>query len=123
MLRANLRVLRIANKEDRCMISRNISASDGTQNMKWRKEICNKSNYYYIDLVAINPALKGSGAFRKLITPILNRAKSENIPVLLDTHDKDNVPIYQHFGFEIVRQYVSKRDHEIIQYAMVKWPN
>jgi len=121
-LRANLRMLRSVSKEDRNKISRNVTASAGAQNVKWRKQICKKSNYYFIDLIAIDPALKGSGAFRKLIDPVLVRAKAEGIPVLLDTHDTDNVLIYQHFGFEVVRQYTAKHDQDFIQYAMIKWP-
>lgn len=121
-LRLSFRILRIASKKDRNTISRNMSASAGAQNTKWRMQVCKKSRYYYIDLIAIDPALKGSGAFRKLIDPILVCAKNEGIPVLLDTHDKDNVPIYKHFGFEVIRQYPAEHDHDFIQYAMVKWP-
>jgi predicted acetyltransferase len=73
-----------------------------------------------IDLIAIDPALKGSGAFRKLMQPVIDRAEKEGVPVLLDTHDQNNVAIYQRFGFEIAHQFHAKSDPALVQYAMIK---
>ncbi len=122
-LRLSLRMFRTASRADQKSIFRNAFASDGAQSVKWRKQVCQKANYYYIDLIAIAPSLKGSGAFRQLLEPILIRAKKEIMPVLLDTHDKNNVPLYEHFGFEVVGQYIAKHHPDLIQYAMVKWPH
>lgn len=109
-------------KADRTQVMNNLKKSSGAQNLRWRKEACGSSDYYYINLIAIDHSLKGTGAFRSLMEPILLRASEENIPVLLDTHDKDNVPIYQHFGFELYAKYPAKQDHSIVQYAMIRLP-
>jgi predicted GNAT superfamily acetyltransferase len=112
-------MMRAISKADRGTVTRNMRASAGVSNIKWRKQACKGKKYYFIDLIAIDPLLKGSGAFRKLIQPVLDRAKDENIPVLLDTHDKNNVPIYEHFGFEVAHQFAAKNDENLIQYAMI----
>ena len=92
----------------------------GANNLRWRKQKCGKSNYYYIQLIAIERTMKGNGVLRRLIDPVLECCEQQKIPVLLDTHDKDNVPIYQHFGFELVMEHPSKNDSSIAQYSMMK---
>ncbi|MDL2254454.1 hypothetical protein LJC49_10390 [Ruminococcaceae bacterium OttesenSCG-928-I18] len=69
----------------------------------WRKRVC-KGPYYYVNILCIDESLKGSGAFRTLITPALRRADRLGIPVLLDTFDEHNVQIYEHFGFQTVEK-------------------
>jgi predicted acetyltransferase len=72
-------------------------------------------------LVAIDSSLKSSGAFRQLVAPVLVRAEHENLPVLLDTHDKNNVPLYEHFGFELAQEHHPKSGAPIVQYSMIKY--
>ena len=110
-------------KEDRACLSMNLKKSRGAENFTWRKQICKKQDYYYIEMITIDRVLKGSGAFRQLIEPIITRMQHENKPILLDTHDKDNIPIYQHFGFELVLEHHSKHNPDLVQYSMVKWPH
>lgn len=120
-LKVNLKALKAASKADRAQFMRNTKATTGTWDVKWRKQVCGKLNYYYIDLIVIDPLLMGSGALRGLLDPVLNRAREEKIPVLLDTHDEANVPIYQHFGFEVVCRHAATHN-AMVQYSMVKWP-
>lgn len=115
-------VLGSLSKEDRSRLVRNMKQSAGAQNVKWRKQVCGKGDYYYIDLVVIDRSLKGSGAFRRLLEPLLLRMEREGMPVLLDTHDPDNVPLYRHFGFETVREHRAKGDCDLVQYSMIRRP-
>ncbi len=101
-------------------LSANMKKMAGTQNARWRKQACGNTNYYYIQLVAIDSAMKGRGVFRQLIEPVLARLERENIPALIDTHDKDNVPIYEHFGFELVKEHRARSGAPIAQYSMIK---
>ncbi len=117
------KVIKTLSKEDKKRLKSNLKESAGAENIKWRNKVCKRQNYYYIDLIAISHNLKGSGAFRKLMEPIIARMEQDNIPILLDTHDKNNVPIYEHFGFEIVDMHQSKFNHKLIQYSMIKRPN
>ena len=116
-------VRKLLSKEDRVRLDINLKNSVGAENFTWRKQVFKKQDYYYIEMIAINRELKGRGAFRRLIEPVITRAQHENMPVLLDTHDKDNVPIYQHFGFEVVHEHRSKRNPDLVQYSMVKHPD
>ena len=116
------KIRKTLSKEDRARLDSNLKNSTGAQNFAWRKKILKKQEYYYIDMITVDCALKGSGAFRQLIEPIIDRMQHENIPLLLDTHDKDNVPIYQHFGFKLVCKHQSKNNPDLVQYCMIKCP-
>lgn len=88
----------------------------------WRKQACGGSNYYYIQLVAIDGSLKGSGTFRRLMEPVLTRLERESMSARIDTHAKDNIPIHEHFGFELVKAHREKSGAPISLYAMRKRP-
>lgn len=109
-------------KDDKARLMKNLRKSSGAENVTWRKAVCKGREYFFIDLIAISQTLKGSGAFRFLMEPIIIRMEQERIPILLDTHDKDNVPLYQHFGFTLIHQHQAKHNSDLIQYSMVKHP-
>lgn len=113
---------RYLTKTDRRQLYANLRHMTGAQEFRWRKQLVGSSNYYFIDLIVIAEHLQGSGAFRRLITPVLQRAAQEKLPVLLDTHDRDNVRIYRHFGFEVAGEHRGRRDPDIVQYSMIKRP-
>ena len=81
-----------------------------------------KQNYYYIERMIIDRELKGSGALRQLIEPIITRMQEENLPIPPNTHDPNNVPLYQHFGFELVHKHQAKHNPHMAQYSTVKHP-
>ena len=116
-------VWRSLSKEDRTCLKNNLKKSEGAENFTWRKQICKGQDYYYIDMITIDRKIKGRGAFRQLIEPLISRMQNENTPILLDTHDKGNVPIYQHVGFELVLEHRSKHNPDLAQYSMIKRPN
>ena len=119
IVRQNMQ-LRGMSKTDLNQLNANIKKMAGTTNMRWRKQICGSTRYFYLQLIAIDRTLKGKGVFRQLVEPVLTRLERENMPVLLDTHDKDNVPLYEHFGFELVREHHAKNGAPITQYSMIK---
>jgi hypothetical protein len=55
-------------------------------NFKWQKEFI-KNGYYRIKIVAVDKELRGTGAFRRLVTPVLDHCDASNIPVVLETHN------------------------------------
>jgi len=62
---------------------------------------------YHLLVVAIDETLKGTGAFRKLLMPVLLSCEEKKIPIVLETFNPDNVPIYQHFGFQLMESHRS----------------
>ena len=53
-------------------------------------------------VAAVEPALKGSGALRTLLAPVLEDCEAKHIPITMQTHNPENVPIFAHFGFQLM---------------------
>lgn len=58
--------------------------------------------HYYLDNLAVLPSAQRRGYASKLLGPILARADEEKVLVYTDTFTPSNVPLYEHFGFELV---------------------
>jgi ribosomal protein S18 acetylase RimI-like enzyme len=59
-------------------------------------------DHYYIMTVGVLPERQGIGIGKKLMTEALKIVDANNMPCYLETQNKNNVPIYQKFGFEVV---------------------
>ena len=59
---------------------------------------------WFLDLVAVAPAVQGRGLGRALVRHGLDRARSDRCPAFLETGTPGNVPFYQSLGFQIVDQ-------------------
>lgn len=60
-------------------------------------------DFVWLELIAIDPACRGQGVMRRLMTPLLDRIGREKTFCLLETENPGSVPIYAHFGFRLVR--------------------
>ncbi|TVQ87943.1 MAG: GNAT family N-acetyltransferase [Bacteroidetes bacterium] len=89
-------------------------------NLSWYKDHVN-GRHYRLKVIAVDKALRGSGAFRRLITPVLTYAGQNQIPVVLETHNPSNVGLYEHFGFTLVKT-ITHPSTEIKQYCMIRYP-
>ena len=89
-------------------------------NLSWYKEHV-KGRHYRLKVIAVDKALRGSGAFRRLITPVLEFADQNQIPVVLETHNLSNVGLYERFGFTLVKT-ITHPSIEIKQYCMIRYP-
>ncbi|MDS0527076.1 GNAT family N-acetyltransferase [Clostridium sp. SHJSY1] len=115
------KVLRVLEKEDLKVYSSNIKNVSKVINLKWQNEFI-KGNYYYIKAIAIENKERGKGVFRKLITPTLNYCNENNIPIILESNSPNNIPIYQHYGFKLVKT-IAKDGIDLKQYCFIKYPN
>ncbi len=86
----------------------------------WQKKFVTGA-YYHIKIIAIARELRGSGAFRRLMTPVLASCDRNNLPAILETHNPANLPIYERFGFELVLTKESPKT-DLKQYCMVRMP-
>ena len=59
----------------------------------------------YLWLIAVDPPEQGKGFAGKLLKFYLNKCEKENRPCYLETGKKENVPFYEHFGFEVVEKH------------------
>ncbi len=102
------------------ILTRNIRSHSKALNLSWYKRMV-KGRHYRMKVIAIDPMLRGTGAFRRLITPALDYADRERIPAVLETHNPKNVGLYEHFGFELAQTITSPETH-ISQYCMIRKP-
>ena len=59
--------------------------------------------HMYLYNLAIDPQHQGNGYASRLLTPMLAKLDEDNLPCYLETHER-NIPLYEHFGFELVEQ-------------------
>ncbi|TCO08474.1 hypothetical protein EV194_105284 [Natronoflexus pectinivorans] len=87
---------------------------------KWPQEFV-KGRHYRMKIISIDESLRGTGAFRRLITPAIEYSDREQIPMVLETHNPSNVGLYEHFGFKLVKT-ISSPKTPIQQYCMIRKP-
>lgn len=100
--------------------AKNLKGASKCINLKWQREFI-KGNYYYIKIIAIAKSSRRKGTFRALITPIIDYCRKKNIPIVLETNTPENVPIYQHFGFELIKT-IPEKGTDFCQYCFIKQP-
>jgi GNAT superfamily N-acetyltransferase len=67
----------------------------------WIDEHRPAAPHWYLEHIAVAPALRGSGLGRALIEHGLTRADADRAPAWLVTSKPQNVPLYERFGFEV----------------------
>lgn len=61
-----------------------------------------------LQIIVVDRKLKGTGAFRKMMSPMLEYCAENTIPTVLQTHNPANVPLYEHFGFKVLEAPYAK---------------
>jgi len=74
--------------------SLNLVATTNKQTQEHRK-------YLYLSCIGVLPEAQGKGFAKKLILPMLNQAKEQNLAVFLETANTTNVSIYKKMGFNL----------------------
>jgi ribosomal protein S18 acetylase RimI-like enzyme len=62
--------------------------------------------HWYLALLGVDPQYQKQGYASKLLRPMLDKIDSDNMPCFLETDSEKNYLMYQHFGFEIIDEYV-----------------
>ncbi len=115
IIRATLRFL---SRKEVKILKKNLKAHKDLFSLTWPKEFV-KGNYFRIEVIAIAEELRGTGAFRRLLSPVIQSCENKGLPIVLETHDERNVKIYEHFGFEVAK--VLEQDGvEIKGYCMIR---
>ena len=73
----------------------------------------------YFQLLGVDPDIRGKGYASALIKPILAKLDEEQLPCYLETHEPENVSIFQHYGFEVVEEGIIPNS-EVTQWAMLR---
>jgi len=120
-LRLVLLLRRLLSKEDFRSLRRNLKKHDRVMDLKWPYRHID-GDFYYIKVVAVDPSLRGSGAFRRLMTPVIEDCARRGLPMVLESHDDRVADIYTHYGFETV-EVIEEDGLEMRQHCMVLHPN
>lgn len=60
--------------------------------------------HWYVLTVGVRPDRQGQGLSRKTLQPMFDRADRDGVPCYLESSNPANIPIYQKFGFEVLRE-------------------
>ncbi|MGO0883920.1 hypothetical protein ACTPDI_14170 [Clostridioides difficile] len=85
----------------------------------WYKKFLNDEEVYILQVIVVQKSLRGTGVFRKLISPILKTAEQQSIPVVLQTYEYANIIKYEQFGFKLMEQVTSDKI-DLVCYNMLK---
>ncbi len=75
--------------------------------------------YWHLGPFGVDPEFQGKGYGSKLLWPMLNRIDEADLPIYLETAVEKNVPMYEHFGFEVVLMETIP-DTTITNWAMIR---
>ena len=60
--------------------------------------------FLYISIVGVATLLQGKGFGRKLIGAAIEKSKREGLQLYLETATEENVKMYEHFGFRLLKR-------------------
>jgi len=75
--------------------------------------------HWYFQLLAVDPIYQGKGYASVLLKPILARMDKEQFACYLETHKRENVSIFEHYGFTVVEEGIIPKSR-ITQWAMLR---
>ena len=85
---------------------------------KIKKKYADESTWYLYSF-AVLPEVRGTGIGSKLLKTILNYFDQENQTCYLETLKKENVSLYEHYGFKLMEE-VKVPGSEMTLYAMLR---
>jgi ribosomal protein S18 acetylase RimI-like enzyme len=62
--------------------------------------------HWYLWNIGVDPQFQGQGYAGKLLRAMFARVDREGMPCYLETQREVNLALYQHYGFEVVEQFV-----------------
>ena len=62
-----------------------------------------KRKFIRIEMLVVRPEFQGQGFMRKILEDVYKLSDKENVPVILDTDDKDKAARYEHLGMKLDR--------------------
>lgn len=88
--------------------------------MNLKKQFTNHYDWYLFNL-SVKKDAQGKGIASKLMRPMLQFCDDERMLAYLETNKESNVGLYQHFGFDLMKEeFIPKTS--VMHYAMVRSP-
>lgn len=117
-LRIVLKSFKLLNLRDFKKLSANHNATHDIVDAMWYRRYV-RGRFFRIRIAAVDRSIRGTGAFRRLLTPIIEVCNKDRIPIVVETHNPDNVGLYAHFGYELVKT-ISSPKINIEQFCMIR---
>lgn len=105
---ASVELMQALSEEELLALQQSVIPVAEISNEYWYRNYFPDQVVYALQVICIDEALKGTGAFRRMIEPVINECKTKGMPLVLQTHNPCNVPLYEHFGFKLVEEVDSK---------------
>ena len=61
-------------------------------------------SYVYIFIVGVAQEFQGKGYGSKLLRAVIEHYDRQGLPIYLETETSDNVELYKHFGFQLLKK-------------------
>lgn len=117
ILKSN-RMLSELSKEELKLIKQNSKIIREVHSLTWFKKYLKKKPYYFAQF-AVDKDARGKGIARKMLEELFAYIKDKNNYIILETLTRANVPMYEHFGFELKESFESKCK-QLKEYRMIK---
>ena len=91
-----------------------------TYAMNLKKTFTDNYDWYLYNL-SIRREAQGKGIATKLMRPMLGFCDEERMVAYLETNKASNVSLYQHYGFDLMREEIIPKT-TVTHYAMVRQP-
>jgi len=117
-IRASSKLRRMSGKADYKTYTRNLTTVLKEVDLNWQKKYVD-SNYYHLSIMAVASEHRGKGYASKLIAPIIALSKDKQIPLTLETANTDQIGLYEHWGFELVKTITGDKTG-IHQYCFIR---
>ena len=99
------RLAEVLTDEEIDVLGPRIEAMDPISSTSWPLErAAADEDFIYFISAGVDPEKRGSGAFRRLLTPFLEYADEHGLACYLDCYTERLEQLYGHFGFETVER-------------------
>jgi GNAT superfamily N-acetyltransferase len=65
--------------------------------------------HYYLDNLAVLPEEQGKDFSSQLMRSIIDKADSDGVMAYTDTVTGENIPLYEHFGFQVMEEHAVEK--------------
>lgn len=111
-------------EREAALLDAQASRMESISSTSWEEDVARElkaSDFIHFYLLGVDKTRRGSGAFRRLVTPFFDYADAHGIPCFLETYSDKLESLYAHFGFETIREYRSP-EFEVYERCMMRRP-
>ena len=86
-------------------------------NSRWTDQLHQEERLHVIYL-AVDPDMQHHGLAAILMDEVIRYAQEHHLMISLETHNPDNVPMYEHFGFKLFG--IVQKHFDLKQYCLIR---